>query len=294
MVILTASVANSQSQNFPSGGTTAYPVTITGGTSGGIPCFTSSTVQASSAALGAGVLVAGGGAGSCVAASSLTDNGTVVTGAEPIRLGAGTQTTPSYSFSTSTGDGWYERASGILDLALGGTMTPHEIFAGGYRQGSNGVFGFTASSNNAAASFDTGISRDAAGAVDIGNGTSGDKSGTLNAAKLSAATYATTTNCSSGASPAVCGSAAAGSIAVPAGTNVALQVNTTAVTANSQIFVQSDETLGTKLSVTCNSTLASLITEPVVSARTPATSFTVTISGTTTTNPVCLSYFIVN
>lgn len=106
--------------------------------------------------------------------------------------------------------------------------------------------------------------------------------------------YQTKTNCSSGASPAVCGSAAAGSVAVPAGTNSTLQVNTTAVTANSQILVQSDETLGTKLSVTCNSTLASLITEPVVSARSGGASFTITISGTTTTNPVCLSYFIVN
>jgi hypothetical protein len=106
--------------------------------------------------------------------------------------------------------------------------------------------------------------------------------------------YTTPTNCSSSASPAVCGASAAGSVAVPTGTNATLQVNTTAVTANSQIFVQSDDTLGTKLSVTCNSTLASLIVEPVVTARVGGTSFTITISGTTTTNPVCLSYFIVN
>jgi hypothetical protein len=106
--------------------------------------------------------------------------------------------------------------------------------------------------------------------------------------------FNTATNCSSSASPAVCGSASAGSVAVPTGTNATLVVNTTAVTANSQIFVQSDDTLGTKLSVTCNSTLASLIVEPVVTARTGGTSFTITISGTTTTNPVCLSYFIVN
>ena len=83
-------------------------------------------------------------------------------------------------------------------------------------------------------------------------------------------------------------------MAVPTGTNVALTVNTTAVTANSQIFVQQDDTLGTKLTVTCNNTLSSLIVEPVVTARSAGTSFTVTISGTTVTNPVCLSYFIVN
>jgi hypothetical protein len=114
------------------------------------------------------------------------------------------------------------------------------------------------------------------------------------AGSLSSTTLATSTNCSSGASPAVCGSASAGSIAVPIGTNPTLQVNTTAVTANSQIFLQSDDTLGTKLSVTCNSTLASLAVEPVVTARTAATSFTVTVSGVISTNPVCLSYFIVN
>lgn len=106
--------------------------------------------------------------------------------------------------------------------------------------------------------------------------------------------YQTNTNCSSSASPAVCGSAAAGSVAVPTGTNATLQINTTAVTANSQIFMQSDDTLGTRLGVTCNTTLASLIVEPVISTRVAATSFTVTISGTTTVNPVCLSYFIVN
>jgi hypothetical protein len=125
-----------------------------------------------------------------------------------------------------------------------------------------------------------------------GNGTYGGS--VTGSSGVSGAKYSTSTNCSSSASPAVCGSAVAGSIAVPTGTNATLVVDTTAVTANSQIFVQSDDTLGTKLSVTCNSTLASLIVEPVVSARTAGTSFTVTISGTTTTNPVCLSYFIVN
>lgn len=104
----------------------------------------------------------------------------------------------------------------------------------------------------------------------------------------------TNTNCSSSASPAVCGSAAAGSVAIPTGTNATLTVNTTAVTANSSIIVQSDDTLGTKLGITCNSTLASLIVEPVVSARSAGVSFQITISGTTTTNAVCVSYYIVN
>lgn len=116
----------------------------------------------------------------------------------------------------------------------------------------------------------------------------------VGAAGVQAPAYFSTTNCSSSASPAVCGSAAAGSVAVPTGTNPTLVVNTTAVTANSQIFVQSDDTLGTKLGITCNSTIASLAVEPVISARTGGTSFTITINGVISTNAVCLSYFIVN
>ena len=111
---------------------------------------------------------------------------------------------------------------------------------------------------------------------------------------LTAQNYSSATNCSSAASPAVCGSAAAGSIAVPVGTNQTLQVNTSAVTANSQIFLQSDDTLGTKLSITCNTTAATLALPIDITARTAATSFTVTLTGTTSTNKPCYSYFIMN
>lgn len=106
---------------------------------------------------------------------------------------------------------------------------------------------------------------------------------------ISGATHLTATNCTSSAAPAVCASAAAGSVVVAAaGTTVT--VNTTAVTANSQIFVMYDSSLGTKLSVTCN------VTEPAlygVTARSAGTSFTLT-SSAPITNPACFSYFIVN
>jgi hypothetical protein len=106
---------------------------------------------------------------------------------------------------------------------------------------------------------------------------------------------ATTTNCSNAASPAVCGSAAAGSVLIPTGTtSETLTVNTTAVTANSQIFFYPDDSLGTKLGVTCNSTLATLVGGSAITARTPGTSFTITFNGTILTNGVCGSYSIVN
>jgi len=107
-------------------------------------------------------------------------------------------------------------------------------------------------------------------------------------AGLTSATLGTATNCSSGASPAVCGSATAGSVAQAAAAGT-LAVNTVAVTANSQIFVTEDSSLGTRLSVTCNTTPAA----PKVSARTAGTNFTIT-STAPTTNPRCMSYRIVN
>lgn len=111
--------------------------------------------------------------------------------------------------------------------------------------------------------------------------------------------YATGTNCSAtgtAANPSVasCSSAAAGSFscATNASTGTCV-VNTTAVTANSEIFVtqRSDTTTGTRLGVTCNATLSTAITE--ITAVTAATSFTINL-GTITTNPECFSYLIVN
>lgn len=106
-------------------------------------------------------------------------------------------------------------------------------------------------------------------------------------------TITTGSNCSSSAAPAVCGSASGGSVAVPTGTNPTLTVNTTAVTANSQIIMNIDESIGTRLSVTCNTTLTTL-TNPVITARTPGTSFTVQIGATIAVNPACASFVIVN
>lgn len=97
-------------------------------------------------------------------------------------------------------------------------------------------------------------------------------------------------NCSSSAAPAVCAAAPAGSVVIAAaGTTVT--VNTTAVTASSQVLVYEDSSLGTKLGVTCNTTIVRLY---VVTARTASTSFTITTSAAPITNPACLSYMIVN
>jgi hypothetical protein len=108
-----------------------------------------------------------------------------------------------------------------------------------------------------------------------------------------ASTYATSTRCVSGASPALCGSAAAGGVAVPTGVNPTLVVDTSAVTSGSQILLTPDETIGTALGVTCNTTVTTQA-PLIVTARTAATSFTVQVDATVATNPVCLSYMIMN
>lgn len=108
---------------------------------------------------------------------------------------------------------------------------------------------------------------------------------------LSGAKYATATNCQSSASPAVCGAAPAGMVVIAAAATTVV-VDTTAVTANSEIFVQEDTSLGTALSVTCNT--SNVTPTPYVSARTANTSFTITETGSVTTNPLCLTYRIIN
>jgi hypothetical protein len=160
---------------------------------------------------------------------------------------------------------------------------------GSFLTNNSGVVGWEAG-GTLPALLDTGLSRDAAGVIDVGNGTQGDVTGTIKPGK-----YATGTNCSSSASPAVCGSAAAGNAALPTNAvSSSIVVNTTAVTANSQIFVQTDDTLGTKLGVTCNSTVATLVGGLTISARTAATSFTVANNVAVVTNPLCISWHIIN
>jgi hypothetical protein len=102
-----------------------------------------------------------------------------------------------------------------------------------------------------------------------------------------------TSSCGSATSPAVCVSDIAGAAAVPTGTNPTLVVDSTAVTPNSQIILTPDESLGTRLGVTCNSTITTQ-GPLVVTARTPGASFTVEVDATVATNPVCFSYMIIN
>lgn len=103
------------------------------------------------------------------------------------------------------------------------------------------------------------------------------------------ASYGTSSNCSSSASPAVCGSAAAGAFNIPASAS-SVVVDTSAVTANSDIQILFNSALGTRLSVTCNTTAQ----QPYVTAISAGTSFTVSVPSNFSSNPGCFTYTVTN
>lgn len=119
--------------------------------------------------------------------------------------------------------------------------------------------------------------------------------------KISSPLYATATNCAgvgTSANPSVASCAAASAGHFSCATNATggtCTVNTTAVTANSEIFVFESDTAvtGTALSVTCNTSTNVLPTSRLLASSVASTSFTINL-GTVTTNPACFSYHIIN
>jgi hypothetical protein len=113
--------------------------------------------------------------------------------------------------------------------------------------------------------------------------------------------YQTGTKCAANgtaANPSVvsCVAAAAGmfSCATNASTGTC-QVNTTAVTANSEIFITQDAADGgaSQLNVTCNTGNVLSTSAPILAAKVAATSFTINL-GTVIANPACFEYHIIN
>lgn len=105
---------------------------------------------------------------------------------------------------------------------------------------------------------------------------------------VSTTTYNTSTVCASIA--AQCGTAAAGSFTLPLGSRI-LTVSTTAVTAQSQIFIQEDSSLSGVLGTACSTTAGRSY---IVSTRMPGVGFTITANSFPEGEPACLSYHIMN
>ena len=76
----------------------------------------------------------------------------------------------------------------------------------------------------------------------------------------------------------------------PTGSTPTLVVDTTSITANSVISLNVDSS-ATIAGTTCNTTLAQQV-NPVVTARTVGTSFTMQINATVSGNPICVDYHI--
>jgi len=89
---------------------------------------------------------------------------------------------------------------------------------------------------------------------------------------------------------AQCANAAAGSVAFPAD-STSINIYTTVVTQQSQIFVQEDSSLANLLGMTCNQLLGRTYQ---ITGRTPGVGFRVTTNAAPAGNAACLSYHIVN
>lgn len=198
--------------------------------------------------------------------------------------------------------------SGHLTVAAGGTslgtLTAHALYVGNGTSAPNAVsVGATNTvlhgSTGADPSFSAIVTADIATALTTPGPIGGTTPSTGAFTTLTGTTLNTTTKCAAAGSSAnpslvACSAAPAGlfSCATNASTGTCV-ISTTAVTASSVIQIQPDSTLGTALSVTCNTTADSGLTAPRVSARSAGTSFTITL-GTFTTNPQCFSYIVVN
>lgn len=246
--------------------------------------------------------------------SSITDTAGVMTitpGANSLLI---TGTNPSVSIGTDPGDD----TSNSINIPNGGCITSEASPAGTdisfcsnateYWQSSAGIYSDTFIQAVGSMYVGTASGDDATNAYNMPNGgclvSEASPDGTdmtfcsnateqwVSANDINSVSYSTATNCIDSAGDAACTAAPAGSVVVDAA-DTATVVSTTVVTANSQIFLQIDASLGTRLSVTCNTQAASVF-NPRVTARTAATSFTITVDAGPTTNPLCLSYFIVN
>lgn len=188
----------------------------------------------------------------------------------------------SQSALNTAGDG-----SALMQVILGGTTTSFLDTGGG--SGGN---------TNSPVPTHVAVHRFTATSLGIGNTSPAynlDVSGTGRfTSSLISGAYRTTSNCSSSSSPAVCGAAAAGNVIIAAGSTT-VTVNTTAVTENSEIFLQADDTVDKRLGVTCNTVNSTLTGGLAVIARTAGRSFQISNNGIPPMiHPLCISYHIVN
>lgn len=231
------------------------------------------------------VTLAGTTSGTSVLSMTAT-GGTIVAG------NLGTLTNPwlqATGASSNTGLYWPSTSS----FALVQSGIAQINLAGGGIEVSNANFLAFSSTSAATATRDTTTCRASAGVFEVNAGASCGNTGAIQVAS-----YQTATNCAASgtaANPSVvtCTAANAGAVycdvAASAGT---CTVNTTAITANSEILVTLVASEGTRLSKTCNPS-PSVVPGVLLAAKVTATSFTVNMP-TGVTNGFCFDYLVVN
>lgn len=140
---------------------TTTPALTVAGTSGGIPYFSSTSTWATSALLASGGVVLGGGAGSAPATNTHLTFATNTLTVGLAGTGSGILALAGSTSGSAT----------ITAPATAGTATNPITVSNSIQLPSGTVYQWNA---------DTGLSRDSAAVIDIGNGTAGDKSGSLN------------------------------------------------------------------------------------------------------------------
>lgn len=248
------------------------PVTVTNadGTAGN-PTLACATCTTNASALTSNAIVLGGGSQASKVVAGLTTDGTA-----GINVGATGVGGTITLFGATSGSGTLTAPGNGTQLTL--SHTTLRLAASGSVSSASGTMTLGSLSGN--------VIIQPAG-------------GNINLAPPSGNGVVTGTNCAAvgtSANPSVasCTAAIAGSFSCATNASTGTcTVNTTAVTANSQIFItqRTDTTTGTRLSVTCNTTIDTV--QRAVTAVTAATSFTINL-GTITTNPECFSYFILN
>lgn len=209
-----------------------------------------------------------GGAGT---ATNGGNGGNVRIKAEGGGVGGSVNGTPGViQFWVSTGTG-AATLVGSINGATARTAFNYQVNSGSVG-GTNGVFNMLGSTSGNAnwSTNSTGTLLNASQAINIPS-------------------LVTNSNCAvNSVSPAACGSAIVGVIAVPT-TTTTYTVNTTAVTANSRIHLQQiTDNTGIPSSPTCTGTTAN----PIQSARVAATSFTFTLASIA--GVTCFNYWMDN
>lgn len=313
--------SNGDLYDCPSG---AWVKTGTGGGGG------AGTVTNTGGALTSNAVVIGAGGNDTKVSTGITTNGASeldlgvsgtsgVLGLNGSTSGKATITAPAIAGTTTNAIA----SSNVISVPAGAAATTSVQLAGTpgtgmYFSGTGTIVFSSSTADNMASNPSTGLLLPSANWVGwsanstIGTGTSPDSTIARSAAKVFkfgaagnstgtviTAAYNTDTNCAAvgtAANPSVasCTAASAGSFSCATNASTGTcTVNTTAVTANSEIFIEgrNDTTTGTRLGVTCNTGITTAL--PEISAVVAATSFTINL-GTFTTNPECFSYFITN